>query len=263
MTDLMDKTAPVFGETDGSVGWIRLNRPDRRNALTGEMWERVAALAEYFDGDNRIRVICLGSAVAGSFAAGADIAELQSIAGDPDLCEANRLAIRRGQRTLARTLTPTVAVIDGPCMGGGCGLALHCDFRLASDRSSFAVTPAKLGLVYPRSDLKRMYDIIGGRGARQLLLKALPVDADVALKIGLVDEVVSPDGLLSAVRVLTNRLSELSPYAIRAIKDSLIAIEDGAVDDDEASAKAFVSAHQHPEGIEGLTAFLEKRKPQF
>jgi enoyl-CoA hydratase/carnithine racemase len=147
-------------EQGGPLGWLRIDRAAKKNAMTQAMWEAVPPLvAEAIDGG--ALVILLASAAPGVFSAGADIAEFGAMAGDPAWRRANRLAIRAAQKALAGASIPSIAVVDGDCVGGGCGMAMACDLRVASPASRFGITPAKLGLVYPLHDVALLVGLVG------------------------------------------------------------------------------------------------------
>lgn len=253
--------AAVTLEVGGRMAIISLNRPERRNALTLAMWQGVAEAAEALSGRDDIGLVVLASAAEGVFASGIDLKELEKIAADPVLREENRQAVRAAQRGLASLPMPTLAVIDGACVGGGCGLALHCDFRLASRRARFGITPARLGLTYPMSDLVRLVDQLGQAAARRLLLTADILDADEALRLGLATWVV--DDINSSLEERCAHLLGLSGASLRTIKAHLSAVAGGQRDDDDSTIAAFLGAHESDDAREGIRAFLEKRPPKF
>lgn len=259
----MNEQDLVYTEQTGTIGRIYLNRQSKKNALTMAMWQAVSKAVTRLDNDSSVRVIQLLSAVPGVFAAGADIGELKTFAENPEAREENRLAIRNAQRTLARASKPTIAVIDGPCVGGGCGLAVHCDFRLASPRSKFGITPARLGLVYPMSDLRELQLLVGTQGVRRLLYTAELIDGQAALDMGLVDELLYTPDLENRAQVLAHHMADLSQYSLQHIKKMHRQVLDGVRDDDDNSVAVFLEAHTHDDAAEGLTAFLEKRPVKF
>jgi enoyl-CoA hydratase/carnithine racemase len=183
------------------------------------------------------------------------------MAGGPAWRKRNQAAIRRTQVTLARAPKPTIAAVDGDCIGGGCGLALACDLRVASPRARFGITPAKLGLVYPLHDTKLLVDVVGPAQAKRLLYTAGLIDAREAHRIGLVD--ILADDLASAVGELTTSIAAASPHSQRASKAIIRRILDGTVDDDPASSTEFDDAFQGEDFREGVAAFLGKRAPRF
>jgi enoyl-CoA hydratase/carnithine racemase len=260
---LWDKNAPIHIEKTGSIGWIYINRPEKYNALKIHMWEKIPACVKALDADRDVRAIIILGVGGKAFSTGADIHDIASGVGDKDIQEMNRLAIRNGQRALARARKPVIAMIDGLCIGGGCGLAIHCDVRFASERSRFAITPAKLGIVYPLNDTKELVDLVGPSRAKMLLFSADQIDAQKALDIGLVDEVLAVDDLLDKAVAFAERISELSAFSIQHMKANIQSILDGQIDDDERTSTLFNDAHDADDGLEGFRAYGEKRKPDF
>jgi enoyl-CoA hydratase/carnithine racemase len=156
-----------------------------------------------------------------------------------------------------------LAAIDGPCIGGGLALALACDFRIATPRSRFAVTPAKLGLVYPLGDTRRLIDCVGAAYARHLLLTAALLDAEEAYARGLVTSLCEEEGLGEAIASFAKLLDSLSPSGLRACKRMIARALSGQIDEDAASLAEFPDALAGADFAEGLAAFFEKRPPRF
>ena len=263
MSDIFDEKAAVFARMEGAIGRVVLNRPEKKNAMSMVMWQRVAQAVAALDATAEVRVIVLCSSKEGSFSAGADLGELVQIARDAALREENRVAIRNAQRALARAAKPTIAEISGPCIGGGCGLAIHCDFRFASEGARLGITPAKIGLIYPLNDTKTLMDLVGARHAKSLLFTARHVMAKEALAIGLIDRLVTLGQLSGEVEAFAGHMASLSQYSLVGIKDTMLRILDGQLDDDTASETLFLDAHDGQDAKEGIAAFLEKRAAQF
>lgn len=261
--NLYDPSASLYLEKEAEFGYVVFNRTDKKNAVSMDMWRRLPDCVKALDQDADVKVIILKSAAAGVFCAGADIAEFTAIAKDEALCEEQRLAIRVGQRSLARCHKPTIAMIDGPCVGAGCGISLHCDFRYASERATFGITPAKLGLVYPLNDTKHLVDLVGPSFAKEILFSARLFSAEEALKMGLVNHIFTSEQLEVEVANFASKLASVSQYALVGIKKTIQCILDGQVDDDFVTSKWFTDAYQAPDHKEGVQAFLEKRKPDF
>ncbi len=248
-------------ECEGPIARLLIDRAAKRNALDQAMWERLPQLVEKAMALREVRVLVLTSAAPGLFCAGADISEFAALSRDADWRQRNQAAIRRTQVTLARAPKPTIAAVDGDCIGGGCGLALACDMRVASRHARFGITPAKLGLVYPLHDTKLLIDVVGPAQAKRLLFTAGLLDAPEAQRIGLVD--ILADDLSAAVDELTQAIAAVSPHSQRASKAIIRRILDGATDDDPASSADFDMAFEGADFREGVAAFLEKRKPNF
>ena len=248
-------------EIADGIARLLIDRPAKRNAMGQAMWEAFPGLVATAMADSSVRVLLVGSAHPGPFCAGADIGEFATGSGDPAWRARNQAAIRATQITLARASKPTVAMIDGDAVGGGCGIALACDVRIASPRARLGITPAKLGLVYPLHDTRLLVDLVGPAQAKRLLFSAMLIDADEALRIGLVQEIA--DDLDAAVDRFAASIIALSPASQIASKALIQRIVEGAHDDDAASSAGFDAAFTGPDFREGVSAFLAKRKPVF
>lgn len=148
-------------ESEGTVARLLIDRAAKRNAFDQAMWAALPGLVAEAVASPAARVMVLQAADEGAFCAGADIAELMANKDDAAWRAANHAAIGKAQSMLARAAKPTIAFIDGDCVGGGCGLAMACDIRVATPRARFGITPAKLGLVYPLHDTKLLVDLVG------------------------------------------------------------------------------------------------------
>ncbi len=248
-------------EIAGGIARLLIDRPEKRNAMDQAMWEAVPALVTRAMDDAAVRLLLVGSAHPGPFCAGADIGEFATGSPDPAWRARNQAAIRGTQIALARAPKPTIAFIDGDAVGGGCGIALACDIRLASPRARMGITPAKLGLVYPLHDTRLLVDLVGPAQAKRLLFSGMLIDATEALRIGLVQSLA--DDLNAAVEALAAQMLAMSPASQRATKAILQRIVEGAHDDDAASVAGFDAAFTGADFREGVAAFLEKRKPVF
>lgn len=248
---------------DSAAAWLLLNRPDKRNAINQAMWEAIITHLRALAEDPAVKTVVLGSTSPGLFSAGADIAEFEAIGSDAALGERNAEAIRESHRLLSHFPKPTVAMIEGPCVGGGCGLALACDMRIAAQSARLGITPARLGLVYPLQDSKRLVDLVGPSKARMMLFTGRLVDAEQALRIGLIDDVVPADVLRASVDALVADLGAVSQHSIRGSKRIIQMILDGVSDDTPETLKMFADAFSAPDHLEGRAAFLAKRKPAF
>jgi enoyl-CoA hydratase/carnithine racemase len=244
-------------ETHGTQAHLIIDRAAKRNAFNQAMWEALPGLVAQAMADSNVRVVVLHSAEPGIFCAGADIGELSANAANPDWLLANQTAINRAQHDLTRAAKPTIALIDGDCVGGGCGLALACDLRVASARSRFGITPAKLGLVYPLHDTKLLVDLVGPATAKRILFTGTLIDAAEAHRIGLIDDIAdNADALIETMTSVSGDSQRESKAMIRRILD-------GQVADDDATRTLFADAFSGADFREGVSAFLEKRKPDF
>ncbi|MBW8483031.1 enoyl-CoA hydratase/isomerase family protein [Actinomadura parmotrematis] len=236
------------------IATITIDRPGKRNAMTADMWRALPGHLDALAADPAVRVVVLTGA-GGDFCAGADIGELGVIdrPGEPHLSTA-------AEQALAAFPKPTIAAIEGFCVGGGCQLAAACDLRFAAAGARFGITPARLGIVYPAVATARIVRLVGPAAAKYLLFSAELVDAGHALRIGLVDEVV-PDvhaRVAAFAATLTTR-SLLTQQATKQIVDAIAA--GGPVEDTVAGWLAEVAAGG--DAAEGVAAFLERRTPAF
>ncbi|KRG63731.1 hypothetical protein ABB26_11010 [Stenotrophomonas humi] len=253
--------AVISWSRDGVVARIGIHRPDKRNALATRHWAAIeAALDAIAPSDAQVVVL---TGVPGAFSAGADIDELGQLLTAPDAFAANNAQVQRTQLKLQRLPQTTLAVIDGACVGGGLGLALACDLRLSSARSRFAITPAKLGLVYSADDSRRLVNTVGMARAREMLLTGCLLDATTALEWGLINQLAGTEGLEALEQAHVQQLLTTSGQARRAIKTVLGHLGgDAALSAAQADA-AFNDAFSSRDFVEGAAAFLEKRAPCF
>jgi len=166
----------IILERKDSHATLRLNRPDKRNALTLGMWRRMIALLKEAEDDPSIRVLVVAGA-GNTFAAGADIEEMKAVFGDPATASAIAEITYDAQEALHRFPKPTLAMIRGACVGGGCGIALCCDLRFADRSAKLGITPGKLGLVYSLADTKRLVEAVGPAVAKDILYTGRIVEA--------------------------------------------------------------------------------------
>lgn len=248
-------------ERDGAIARLLIDRADRRNAMTQAMWEALPHLVADAMADADIRVLILASATPGLFCAGADINEFAVCTGDADWRAANQAAIRSTQYALAHAEKPVIAAIDGDCVGGGCGLAIACDIRIAAPSARLGITPAKLGIVYSLFDTRLLVDLVGPARAKRILFTGALHDAEAALSVGLIDEIAADP--LAAAEALAREIAANAQHSVRASKAMVRRILDGQVDDDMVTLEMFRDAFTYPDFAEGVAAFRDKRPPRF
>ena len=249
-------------ERQGTIAHLLIDRAAKRNAFNQKMWDLFPQLLAQAMADPAIHVLVVRAAEADSaFCAGADIGEFASGARDPQWRAANQAAINRVQLELARAAKPTVAFVEGDCVGGGCGIALACDFRVAGPKARFGITPAKLGLVYPLHDTKLLVDLVGPSHAKRILFTGALLPAAEAQVIGMVT-ILDADPAAALDR-LTSDLVAVSGHSQRLSKVMVQRILDGQAHDDDATRAEFAAAFDGDDFGEGVSAFLEKRKPVF
>ncbi|MEP2735986.1 MAG: enoyl-CoA hydratase/isomerase family protein [Erythrobacter sp.] len=245
-------------ELDGNVAHLLIDRADKRNAFNMAMWQAMPDLFERAANNTNIKLMIIRAAQpGGAFCAGADIKELLANKDDDGWRAANQAAINRVQYELARHRLPTIAFVEGDCVGGGCGIALACDLRVATSNARFGITPAKLGLVYPLHDVKLLTDLVGPGQAKRILYTGSLIDADEARRISLAEFIAdSPDELVGEI-------TAASPHSVRETKRFVQRVLDGQEADDEETLRIFADAFVGADFLEGMTAFVEKRKAEF
>ncbi|QXQ06398.1 enoyl-CoA hydratase/isomerase family protein [Sphingosinicellaceae bacterium] len=246
---------------DGAVARLVIDRPAKRNAFNNAMWAAVPGLVARAMDDPAVRVLIVAAAVPGVFCAGADIEEFGRGLDDPAAGPGNQGLVRAAQLSLARAPKPVLALVEGDCVGGGCGLAIACDLRVASPAARFGITPARLGIVYSLHDTKLLVDLVGPGQAKRILFTAGLIDAAEALRIGLV-EIVAADAR-AEVEALAATIVANSPHSIAGAKQVIRRIQDGQADDDAATLAMFADAFTGPDFAEGVAAFRAKRRPVF
>jgi enoyl-CoA hydratase/carnithine racemase len=256
MTELLTDIHPP-------VARITLNRPDRRNALSSQMWFGLLEITARLASEPSVKVALITGAGDAAFSAGADIAEMRDGLADPSAMKRMQQAVLDAQAAWERLPIPTIAVIRGACTGGGCGLALACDLRLATPDAFFAIPPAKLGLAYSLADTKRLYDLVGPSRAKEILFTGRRVNAEEALALGMLNEIAPSDALEDRALSLAREIAGNAGNSVRAAKAVVNMISDGVHAETPESKRFYDESFSSPEFLEGAQAFLEKRTPRF
>jgi enoyl-CoA hydratase/carnithine racemase len=253
----------VLVAREGAVGWITFNRAARHNALSVEMWAAIPQALDQLEADDQVRVIVLRGAGGKAFISGADISQFEKQrSGEQGRIGYDTLVGNANQR-LAAARCPTIAMIRGYCIGGGLGVALQCDLRVATRESRFGIPAARLGVGYGHAGLKRLMDVVGPAFAMEIFFTARQFSADEALAMGLVNRVVDDVELEGLVADYCNRFAENAPLTIAAVKTCVRELLRGR-EFDRAKCEAVVRACFDSEDyVEGRRAFLEKRRPVF
>lgn len=253
----------LFLHRDGPVAHLVLNRPRSRNAITQAMLAEIPRLVAEVAADDTLRVMVARGVDSTAFAAGADIAEFERIYASTDMAQVSSQIFERAMSAVAELAKPTIAMIQGPCVGGGCALALACDVRFADTHARFGITPAKLGLAYPIGDTARLVSAVGLSRAKDLLFSGRLVDAHEALRIGLADRVVASEALVGETGAWIASIVENSRASHAATKTVLRRLAAGAPGDDPEAERAYLALFSGRDFAEGYRAFLAKRKPRF
>ena len=258
-------TDKVLAHITNKIGHVIFNNPERHNAVSLEMWDAVEEAMLAFSKDKNVRVVILSGAGGKSFVSGADISKFDSERGSKEAVDHYNARIKIVYNIIENFAKPTIAMINGYCIGGGLNLAACTDFRIVSDKSQFAMPAAKLALGYPFDAVKRLINAIGPAEARMLMFTAKRIDAPTALRLGFVQDIVAEDQLESRVMEVAEMIAQNAPLTVAAMKYiSTQAMKtqpdsDGLKKCDEMVAACFAS----DDYIEGRQAFMEKRKPNF
>lgn len=239
--------------------WVTITNPGKRNAMSESMWRRLPELLDELRADTSVRVVVL-TGNDESFSAGADISELSAIGADSSGDDGREEVAVAAEKALISFPRPTIAAIDGFCVGGGCQLAAACDIRISGESATFGITPAKLGIVYPETSLQRLTELIGPGAAKLLLFSGDLFDATHAKHVGLVDE-TAPDPVARAGQ-LAGTIARRSQLSVAASKEIIDRAAQGLALSERADYWRAQSA-QHGESAEGVSAFLQRRTPDF
>ena len=254
--------------SDGPLASLHICRAEKKNALNTAMWQQLLGhcqtlAQQVHDTPAAAPRVLLLRGEPGAFCAGADIDEMSTLVQDAAALAANNRIVAQAQLALERLPLPTLAVIDGPCFGGGFGLAAACDFRLGSTRSRFAITPARLGLLYSIEDTRRVVALVGDARARRLLMRSERLDAAQALAWGVLDALVEPDLLEATAQEWAVGLAAQSATSMAGIKATLGWCSGRGAATEAEVRQAFYAAFNGPDFAEGAQAFLARREPKF
>ncbi|MFJ5695589.1 enoyl-CoA hydratase/isomerase family protein [Arthrobacter sp. NPDC093125] len=249
-------------EYDGPVATIVLDNARRRNAMTKDMWQQFEPLLDRLAADASVKVVVVRGA-GENFSAGADISDLKDILHDPGTGRHDGGHVTAGENALASFHKPTIAAIDGYCIGGGWQIAGACDIRIASDRSTFGITPAKVGIVYPLSGIERLVRLAGPATAKYLLFSGDFIPAAEAMALGLLARVVPQTSFWTEVTEFAGRMASRSQLSIQAMKDIVDVISAGGYRLGETNAEWQREMALSGEPEIGIEAFLAKQTPEF
>ncbi|MAF94670.1 MAG: enoyl-CoA hydratase [Rhodospirillaceae bacterium] len=253
----------IVDNKDG-VGRIIFDNQAKRNALTYEMWRGLPVVLGDFAADGAVRVIVLAGAGGKAFSAGADISQFENNRSSEDAIAVYDQAVAEATNALLGARKPLIARIDGFCLGGGLGVALCCDLRIAAADSRFGIPAAKLGLGYKLNGLKNLIDVVGPSSAMEILFTGRQFDAAEALAMGLVNRVVAPGEVASYVDDYARAIAGNAPLTVLAAKTVVReAVKDPDDRDLELCQKVVDDCFASEDYKEGRKAFMEKRKPDF
>lgn len=256
--------ARVLVEREDSLAWLVFDHPERRNAVSLEMWQAIPALAAELDADPSVRVIGLRGAGDVAFVSGADISEFKSTRTGATAAQSYEDTTGVAFAALANVGKPVVAAIHGFCVGGGMAIALTADLRIAADDAQLAIPAARLGLGYHAAGIDALVRLVGPSTAKEVFFTARRFTAAEALARGLVNEVVPKAQLDAHVRALAAQIAENAPLTLRSVKRVIRELaRDAAARDERGVRESIHACFESDDYREGVRAFLEKRKPAF
>ena len=248
---------------DGAIATLVFNRPDKRNAISVEMWQMFPEILGGLASDERVRAVVLRGAGTEAFASGADISEFARVRADTRTARVYSATVAAAEHALADFPRPTVAMVHGFCVGGGLEVALACDIRWASRAARFGITAARLGIVYSLAATRRLASVVGPSHARDLLYTGRLLDAEQARAIGLVNRVCAPEALEPETYAYARALAQHAPLSQRGAKMMLQhLLGEGGMAESDLDA-VVERAYESDDYREGVRAFLEKRPPRF
>ncbi len=257
----IDNPRPFEIDVVGDVATLWLNRPAKRNAVTFEMWEQLpSVLDEILTHDVRVLIV---RGRGGHFCAGADITGIGRNLGDAGVPGGYRDLNARAEQALADFPLPTIALIEGNCIGGGWQIASACDLRMAGRSVLFGITPAKLGISYPSGCVERTVALVGPSTTKRMLFTAELIDAEEAFRLGFFDYLIDDESLVERSDALCDELRSRSLLTQVATKANVNALVEGNPALDDIIARYEALAVDNEDLLEGLAAFGERRVATF
>ena len=256
-------TENMLAEIDGAIGWMTFNKPARRNAVSLDMWEAMPTILDRFEQDPAVRVIVLKGAGEQAFVSGADISQFEQARSSPESNAHYDRVSGEASRRLAACGKPTIAMINGFCIGGGLAIAVACDIRIADEGARFGIPAARLGLGYEASGVKKLMDLVGPSFTKEIFFTARHFSAAEAREMGLVNRVVGGGSLADYTRQYCATIGENAPMTMHALKRTVGELVRGEKADLAASEALVQACFDSQDYIEGRRAFMEKRRPVF
>lgn len=254
----------MLNEVIGHVGWLRVDNPGRRNAMTLDMWKAIPQLIAQFEDNVQVRAIVLTGTGEKAFISGADISEFDRVRSTPQDVNAYEAAVRAAEGALRNTALPTIAAINGLCYGGGLGMAGSCDLRYAARSARFCMPAARLGLGYGLDGVEAFLKLLGPSSLKEIFFTGEPFDAQRAADIGFVNRVFDGDGFQHQVAQAANTIAANAPLTLRALKRAIHALHDKENTALKKEALAAIQAcFDSADYQEGRAAFAQKRRPIF
>ncbi len=261
---LVTGTDKMLARKADGIGWITFNNPERHNAVSMEMWQAVERILTDFIADDAVRVVVVTGAGGKAFVSGADISKFESERASEEAVAAYQAQTARTYDLLADCPKPTIAMIQGHCIGGGTALAVCCDIRVCGETAGFGVPAAKLGLGYPLSGIRRLVDLVGPAFAKEIFFTARRFTAEEARIMGLVNRVVPNEKLEETVLDTAKAIAGNAPLTVGSVKTIVReALKDRGMADEAMCDRLVKACFASSDYIEGRRAFMEKRPPRF
>jgi enoyl-CoA hydratase len=261
---MLSPTERMIAEIDPPIGWLVFNNPARRNAVSMDMWQAIPQILDAYERDPAVRVIVLKGSGDKAFVSGADISEFEQNRSSPEAVARYEEIGTAAQSRILNATKPTIAMIHGFCMGGGVGVALACDLRIAAAGAQFGIPAARLGIGYRLSGLLRLIELVGPAYAKEIFYTARHFTATEAHGMGLVNRVMPEAELEGFVRSYCAMIGENAPLSLAATKGIIAELSKLPSEVDRARCDELVRrCFDSEDYIEGRRAFMEKRKPQF
>ena len=249
---------------DGQVLHIRFDNPAKHNALSMDMWEAVPPLLARAGKDDNVRMVVFSGEGGKAFISGADISQFEDMRAAKEAVTRYEQMAEAALQGIFEFSKPTVACIQGYCIGGGVNVAISCDIRVASSNSVFSIPASRLGLGYRFSAMKNLTQLVGPGYAKDIFFTGRRLDAAEALRIGLVNRVSEPEGLDALLAEYTTAITTGAPLTIKAGKRIIQEVlKLGADFDAEMCRRLILDCFESEDYAEGRKAFMEKRKPIF
>lgn len=265
MQEIGSPTPYLRAHVAGNTGFLILNRPDRRNAVTAAMWGGIPEVMDRLAAESAVRVVVITGSGEEAFASGADISEFALNRGDAGQARAYEARNEAALASIRGAGLPVIAMIHGFCIGGGLAIALACDLRIAAETAVFSLPPARLGLAYPVTGLRDLLGAVSSATAKDLLFTGRRVAAYEALRLGLVNRVVSASELAATTDAICAEIVGNAPLPLLVAKRAVAAISTTTIPQDQVDVLVRLSdaCFSSADYAEGRQAFLEKRKPIF
>jgi len=257
-------TSPhMIAEIEGAIGWMTFNKPERRNAVSLDMWEAMPEILACFENDPSVRVIVLKGAGDKAFVSGADISQFENARSSEESNAYYDETLERASKALAECGKPTIAMIRGYCIGGGLAIAIGCDLRIATSESKFGIPAARLGLGYGAPGVKKLVGLVGPSYTQEIFFTARHFTAAEAVMMGLINRVVSDAALEPYTRGYCATIAENAPKTMNTLKRTVAEIMRGHDANWELCDRLVRDCFASEDYIEGRRAFMEKRRPVF